>query len=270
MLRLTTLLLAATLAAAQQPPAINQDDNARKAREILEQSLKALGGDAFLTYRDMHSEGRLHSVNRHGQPSIGIPFFRTWVWPDKERLEFFKDKEWVVIHSGEQGWETTFRGTRAETEEELAEFRRRRDFSLENIYRVWLQQPNTALFYDGLSLAEAKEVHKVTLMTASNQAVTLFIDSKSFLPVQKSFTWRDPKTRDRNEDSELYGNYHLVQGIQTPHIITRSRNGSMTSQRFVKSVRYNQGFPASLFAATVTIEPGQYTRKLQEQERPKE
>ena len=36
----------------------------------------------------------------------------------------------------------------------------------------------------------------------------------------------------------------------TSHIITRIKNGEMTSERFLTSITYNQGLPDSMFVAT--------------------
>ena len=44
-----------------------------------------------------------------------------------------------------------------------------------------------------------------------------------------------------------------MQGIQTPMSLVRNRNGEMTSQRFITSVTYNNGFPATMFQPTGRI-----------------
>ena len=60
---------------------------------------------------------------------------------------------------------------------------------------------------------------------------------------------------ERDLEEELYGNYHLVQAIQTPFDSTRLHNGEVTRQRYVNQVRYNTGLADSLFSATVTYDP---------------
>ena len=75
---------AAAQAAEQEPsnppssadvPAIPVDkENARKAKELLDQAVQALGGQAYLNVRDMQQSGRTYSFH-HGRPtSNGIQF----------------------------------------------------------------------------------------------------------------------------------------------------------------------------------------------------
>jgi hypothetical protein len=232
-----------------------KDANAQKAANLLQQCIAALGGQAFLSLQDSEQQGRGYTFY-HGQPrDVGAPFWRSWKWPDKERVELTKKRDIVFIHNGDNGYEITFRGTAAEQSEPLTDFLRRRHFSLENVLRVWLSQPGTALFYDGTAVAERKPAEVVSIFNAQNEQVTVYIDKITLLPVQKTFTWRDPKEHDRIEETEIYDAYKDVQGVKTPHNLTRKRNGEMLSQRFVDSVRYNLGLADSLFDAKVTWDP---------------
>jgi hypothetical protein len=46
-----------------------------------------------------------------------------------------------------------------------------------------------------------------------------------------------------------------VQGIWTPHSITRYFNGETTQQRFITTASYNLKLPDSAFEAAVTYDP---------------
>jgi hypothetical protein len=257
-MRLAVTLLLAGALLAQNPPtsappassAVSpspQDDNARKARALLEQTIQALGGSAYLNYQDMYQEGRYSSFYE-GRPSgVGNVFARYWKWPDKERLEMFNNKEWVVLYVGDQGYDTTFRGTRLVDREDLADYLHRRDHSLEVVLRRWLPDPGTALFYEGSALVELKPVEKVSLINSANDSVTLYLDAYSHLPIKKTYQVRDPVTRLRDEEGEIYDHYKLIQGIQTPVSLVRLHNGQMTRQLFVRKVQYNLGTSDALF-----------------------
>ncbi len=262
------IVLITTLARAQVPsapsrpggsstPTANiavpqQDANAQKAAELLKQCIAALGGQAYLTLQDMEQQGRTYSFY-HGEPnSVGAPFWRFWKWPDKERVEFTKRRDVAVVHNGDEGFEITFKGTAPEEPQPLADFLRRRHYSLENVLRTWLPKPGTALFYDGAAVAEQKPADAVSIINAENEQVTLYLDVNTHLPIKKTFSWRDPKDRERNEEVEIYDNYRPVQGIMTPYSISRKRNGEMTNQRFINSVVYNQGLSDTFFAAKAT------------------
>lgn len=249
---LSSLLLGALLAQNPKPatPAAanpSADANSRQARALLDQMIDALGGQAYLGYRDLYQEGRTHRFYEGRPQDVGAPFFRYWHWPNQERTEYFKQRDWVVIYTGDQGYDTTFRGTRLVDADDLTAYLHRRDHSLEVVLRRWLAEPGTALFYEGPALVDQKPVQTVSLITSSNDSVTLYIDAYSHLPVRKTYLVRDPVSRERDEEAESFDHYRLVQGIMTPFSILRYRNGEITRQFFLKKVQYNLGVSDALF-----------------------
>jgi hypothetical protein len=258
------VLISATLAA--QPaaaPENPQEANIKRARALLDQALEALGGQAYLSVVDMQTEGRTYSFYKGRQRGVGTRFWRFWRWPDKDRIELTKQRDVIYIHNGDQGFETTFHGTRPEAAKDLKEYLRRREYSLERMLRVWLNEPGVALFYDGVAVAENKPAEQVTVSTANGQVQTLFLDKFTSLPIAKSYIVRDPETRERSEELESYDNYHLVQGVNTPLTITRKIDGEMANQRFLTRVVYNSGVADSLFTARITYDPDANKRQNQ-------
>jgi hypothetical protein len=167
----------------------------------------------------------------------------------------------VYINVGDKGYEITYKGTSAQEPEQLADYNRRHRHSLEVVLRQWLNQAGVALFYDGPAVAEQKPADSVTILTADNDAVTLFLDTHTHLPIKKSFEWRDPRDRLKNVEVEIFDNWRLEQGIMTPHSLLRSHNGDITNQRFITNVRYNVGMPDSMFQTTITYDPNQKPTK---------
>ncbi len=237
-----------------------EDPGVRKAKDLLARMVQALGGDAYLNIQDMSYSGRTYGFSRGEPAGTGALFWAFWKWPDKERIELTKQRDWIIINNGDKGYEITFRGTSAEEPEVLEDYLRRRHYSLAQVLRVWLKQPGIAYFYEGTASAERKPALQITLMNTQNEGVTLYIDQDTFLPIKKTFTWRDPKTRDRNEESEIYDNYRNVQGIMTPFSTTRQKNGLNTNQRFMNEVKYNQNLPESLFSADATVPAKKQTK----------
>ena len=94
------------------------------------------------------------------------------------------------VYNGDQGYEITYKGTAAQDPTGMADYLRRREYSLDWVLRRWLNEPGVALFYDGPAIAEQKQAEQVTIMNARNEAVTLFIDPATHLPIKKSFSWR--------------------------------------------------------------------------------
>ena len=254
----STFLLLTALTFAQGAPSDAPDqttssipvdqENVRKAKGVLDQGIQALGGEAYLNWKDMTAEGRGYSFH-HGEPnSLGTVFWRFKKFPDKERVELTKKRDVIEIYNGDKGYEITYKGVRNQDEkDELAPYLRRRHYSLDLVLRQWLNQPGIALFYEGQTVAAQKETDQVTVMNSKNEAVTLNFDINSHLPVKKSFVWRDPIDKQRNVEEEIYDNYRLTQGIMTPYDVTRTFNGDMASQSFLTNATYNQNLSDTMF-----------------------
>ena len=238
-----------------QPPADSGarqagDANAQKAKALVQQTIQALGGDAYLKITDIEQEGR-SSGFYHGNPSGSTaPFWRFIKFPDKERVELTKQRDWVILYVGNEGYEITFRGTKPLDPKDLKEYLQRREYSLDTVLRTWVQAPDAAFFYEGEGFADNRQVDNVTIMNAKDEAVTISIDHANHLPLKKSFQVRNPEDRQLDQEDEIYGNYRAEQGFNTAHTITRLKNGETTSERFVSKVIYNQGLPDSMFVAT--------------------
>ena len=252
-----SLLVAQVSSAPTQAPAARTqtvDPTLAKAKSLLNQTIQALGGEAYLHYADVTQEGRTNGFY-HGQPTGGTaPFWRFFKFPDKERVELTKQRDWIVIHNGGRGTETTFHGTRPEDEDANREYKLRDQYSMENVLRNWLNAPGTVLFYDGQGFTDNHQVEKVTIANAANQQETFFLDISSHLPIRKSFSVRDPKYKEKDTYSDIYSEYRLIQGIQTPMVITRMKNDEMVSQRFLSKVVYNNGLKDDLFVPPTAIQ----------------
>ena len=222
--------------------------NAEKAKAVLNQAIKALGGDAYLNWRDVTQEGRGYSFHHGEANSAGILFWRLRKFPDKERVELTKKRDVIEIYNGDKGYEITYKGIRnMDHKDELDPYLRRHRYSLDIVLRQWLNQPGVALFYEGQTVAAQKETDQVTIMNAQNEAVTLNFDINSHLPVKKSFSWRDPADQQKNVEDEIFDDYRPIQGIMTPFNDTRLFNGEMAAQSFFTDAKYNQNLSDSLF-----------------------
>jgi hypothetical protein len=285
MYRLVAILLLCTLGAAQTAPTpapqtapavkLNDSDNARQARALLDQTIQIMGGQAYLTYENRSETGRYYPLHHGRTESTGIPYNYYVEYPDKDRFEVIHTKEIhilpgtidvghikvknkfdiVLIHNGDKGYETTFKGTAAQDKLDLENYLRRRQHSLEYVFRKWIHDPNVAMFYDGQSVVDGKETEGITLLNSQNDSVSVYLDQNTHYPVKISYSWRDPKDKQKNVEDEVYDSYKLVQGIWTPHSITRYFNGETSQQRFVTTASYNLKLPDSMFEAAVSYDP---------------
>jgi hypothetical protein len=269
MKRTALLLLLSTVAFCQTTPSAPQtsspipvdQQNADKARSLIDQGIQALGGDAYLNIRDITQEGRTYTLHNGESEGTGILFWRFYKYPDKDRIELTKQRDVIYIYRGDEGFEVTYKGTRAEDPKTVKDYVRRKNFALDWVLREWLKQPGIALFYEGPTVAAQKDAQQVTIMNAQNEGVTLFFDSNTHLPIKKSYSWRDPTDKERNVEEEIYDNYRPVEGIMTPFSVTRMYNGAMANQRFLHSIRYNTGVSDSLFSVNITSDAKKDPRK---------
>jgi hypothetical protein len=239
----------------------NDLENSRKARALLDQAIQALGGQAYLNIHDMQQEGRTYSFH-HGQPtSNGVLFWRFVEFPDKERIEVTKQRDVAYLYVGDKGYELTFKGPHAVEKKDLEEYLRHRRFSLDTVLRTWTNDPGVAFFYDGNALAGNLPAQRITLINAKNEAVSLFFDIDTHLPIKKSHTWRDPVDKERNLEEEIFDNYRQVQGVMIAWGFTRYFNGDMQSQRFASAVRINQGLNEAMFDPNSGYDPNKVPGK---------
>jgi hypothetical protein len=285
--RLFLVLLLCALGGAQTAPTpappqpgaqpavnMNDSDNARQARALLEKTIEALGGQPYLTYENRVEEGRYYPLYHGRTNSTGIPYRYYVEYPDKDRFEVLRMKDihiipgeidiggvkskkvdLALIHNGDKGYEVTYKGTAAQEPLDLENYLRRRQHSLEWIFRKWIRDPNVAFFYDGIAVVDGKATEGVTLLNGQNDSVSVFLDQNTHYPIKISYSWRDPKDKQKNVEEEIYDSYKLVQGIWTPHSITRYFNGETSQQRFINTASYNLKLPDSMFEAAVTYDP---------------
>jgi len=248
-------------AAATGPAVPGDQDNARKARALLDQAIQALGGQTFLSIHDREEEGRTYSFH-HGQPtSNGVLFWRFVEYPNKERIEVTKQRDVAYVYVGDNGYEITYKGPHPVEKKDLEDYLRRRRFSLDTLLREWINDSAVALFYDGNALAGNLPAQQITLINAKNEAVSLYFDVETHLPIKKKYTWRDPVDKERNVEEEIYDNYRLLQGVMTAYGFTRYFNGDMQTQRFVSSAHYNQGLNEAMFDPHSGYDPNKSSGK---------
>jgi len=232
---------------AKNAPISPEQENIRKARELIEQGIEALGGQAYLNLRNKQEQGRTYSFY-HGRPSSnGVQYWRFIEYPDKERIELTPQRDIAQIFVGNKGYEVTYKGPREIEKKDMDDYLRRKRFSLDTILRTWVNDPTVALFYDGGALAGNLAAQKVTLINSKNEAVSLFFDIDTRLPIMKSYSWRDPADNEKNTEEESYNGYRVVQGVNTYFGFTRYYNGDMQSERFINSASYDQELNPAMF-----------------------
>lgn len=227
--------------------------NQQKARTMVDQMIQALGGQTYLTVEDYYAEGRSGSF--HNESLVGSSlFYRFWKWPDKDRIEVTKQRDIVQLYVGDQAYEITYKGIRPldpQKEERLRQAIIRRHYTLENVLRNWLKEPGILLLDEGPSISEGHMAEKLTIINSKNESVTILVDPETHLPLEKRFSTRDPRYRERDEEALIYGDWKVFQGINTPRMTVTKRNGETTSQQIILNITYNIHPSDALFDPTV-------------------
>src|SRR6202162_4720617 len=100
------------------------DESAAKAKQVLQQVIAALGGQAYLNVRDTQCDGRAAQFGT-AETLTGFTLFRDlWLLPDKNRVEYLSKGEhtilgflmgaddllithggaMITVYSGKEGW----------------------------------------------------------------------------------------------------------------------------------------------------------------------
>jgi hypothetical protein len=243
----------------------------QRGRKLLDEMLEALGGNAWLNRRNLQERGHLARFFRGAPTGIVIDFTATHQFPTASRMEaqrigFITDKsiifpgkkiDIVQIWTAGKGYEVTYKGEAELPKDQVADFYRRQDHSIESIYRTWLKAPDVMVVAEGTTMVERRLADKVTILSANNDAVTVDMDSTTHLPLRRTFEWRNETFKDHDEDAEEYADYHTIQGLPTALTITRYHNGDMASQTFLLKVEYDVDIPADNFNPEVLLKKKQ-------------
>ena len=231
--------------ALSQVPAVNAE-SAAKAQELFEQAVGALGGTAFRDAKSSRLEGRIYGFRQGGLAGMAqaVQYVR---FPDQVRQEYGRNKEEIQIFNGDKGWTVDINGAKPLTDEETKAHRETESLSAFHILRYRLGEEGSIVEYAGRDFWENREVDLVRFIDGENRAVTFWLDRASHLPVRTVRVRRDPKTRERIEETEYLSNYFTRNGIATPRRIVRERNGTRIFEAVIQEVQYNLPFQDSLF-----------------------
>jgi hypothetical protein len=253
------------------PPKVAGETQDQRGRKLLDQMLEALGGDAWLNRKNVKELGHLARFFRGAPTGIVVDFTATRQFangdrPDAQRVGYITDKSMILpgkkidivqIWANNTGHEVTYKGNATLPQEQIDDYYRRQDHSIESIFRVWLKAPGVMVVAEGSTMVERRLTERVSILSANNDAVTLDIDASTHLPRRRTFETRNPKFKDIDEDAEEYDDYHTIQGLPTSFTITRYHNGDMASQTFFSKIEYDVDLPPGTFDPNVLLKKKQ-------------
>ena len=257
------MLLLACAAAGMAQPAD------QRARRVVDNAVAALGGEKFLAMADRTESGRAYSFYREELSGLSIAKIYTRYLTVaqgksgqelgvREREAFGKNEDSGVLFREDGGWEITFRGAKDLPKDR---FERYRDTTLRNIFyilRQRLNEPGMIFESRGADVFENQPVEIVDITDSQNRVVTVYFHQSTKLPVRQVYSWRDPKTKERDEEVTRFSRYRDVgEGVQWPHEIMRERNGEKVYEIFSESVVINRDLTDNLFSVPAAGETTQ-------------
>jgi hypothetical protein len=246
-----------------------------RAKELLMQSITALGGDKFLKMASRQESGRIYGFYRQQLSGLSKAEILTRYTdsytpkalklPFQERVNLLNKKNKVdywLLFDGEDRQEVTFRGARPMPKSQVFRFR---ESNLGNplfILRFRLNEPDLELRYLRSDVVDNIPVERLELYfgaDAKTITLTLFRDTK--LPLNSVHTWRNPLTKLAIEERIILGNYRDADGVKWPFNFVRERDGEKDYELFADEVKINPGFEAKMFEI-----PGKMARLKRENE----
>lgn len=219
-----------------------------RASQMLDQTLQALGGQAFLNIKTLTSHGRAFSISDGA--TEGFVVFDSWVeFPDKRRLAygFGKNKPILLINNGDEAWELDNMGTTDQLPAQVRNWKLATYYSLENLFRLHLHDPGTLIQAGGVDFVDNLPVQIIDMFDPRRAHITLYVNQQTHLPVRIAYRVQNPKTQDWDDYADDYSDYEPVQGIATPMHIMRLVNDQRVAETFRNSAKYNESYPAEYF-----------------------
>src|SRR5215472_1855150 len=171
---------ASAIPSAQGVPQAGNEE--QRGRTLLDQMVKALGGDAWLNRHDMQASGRTASFfhNEANPYVIEYDYWRRFPasgQPEAERLGFLTDKSMIFpgkkidvvqIWTPTNGYEVTYKGKGELPKEQVEDYVRRKNHSIETVINTWLKAPGVMVISEGTSMVMRRIADKVTVLSANN------------------------------------------------------------------------------------------------------
>jgi hypothetical protein len=219
-----------------------------QARQMLDRTIQALGGQAFLNAKSLTSRGRVFFFQDGA--TAGLEPYQSWMqYPDKRRFSYGKTKPVILINNGDKGWELDRYGLIAQPDQQLQGWILSTRYSIDNLLRLRINEPGVLIQVGKMDFVDNVPTQGLEITAPGGISVRLDLHRQTFLPTRISYRIRNVKEDAWDEYSSAYSDYKSFDGIQTPMHIYRSLNGERVGETFLNYAHYNEDYPASYFIA---------------------
>jgi len=255
-MRLMGGALAAVVAAASLEA---QVADAKKGRELMEQCLAALGGEAFRKMRDRVQTGRAYQFYQEELRGLAVVtyYLRYDFAPSspepgwlgiRERRDFGKNRDYSALFADGKGYDITFRGARPYPESYMQQYRERVRRDVFYILKYRLEEPGMIFEWTGTEVLDLQPTDAVRITDADNQVLTVYLLKSNRLPMRQEYVRRDPKTRETFRERGHYSKYRATAGVTLPWVTLLERDGEKIFEMFVETMEVDKGLEESVFA----------------------
>jgi len=214
---------------------------------VVEQAITALGGAAYLSVRDTTRTGRLATFDNKEELGGYSSFVDYTKLPDKNRTEYYKKRNIIQVRTSDGGWDMDRGGVLDAPADDVENYKDGLLKDLDYLFRFRMKEEGLSFRYNGVDVLDLKRVEWVEVSDRQRRTIRIAFDVNTHLPMRAVFTSRDPKTREREEETVFFANFHRVEGVMTALQEWRERNGRKFYQVFFDDYKYNTGLDDSLF-----------------------
>ena len=254
--------------AAQNPDTMMPEQSEAKGKEIIRELIAGLGGPGYTDVRESECSG-LRSLFGHSGDLTGYINFNDFrQYPDKARIEYSRKGRntillsligldgldfahggvVVALYNGDRGWSYDRSGVSELPVTSVTDFQESAKRSVDNLLRFRLKEPGLAIRFGGSDTVDLRQVDWVEINDSEGRKYRLAVNRSTHLLDRVVVSTEDTENQQVNDDTTIYTNYQLKNGVWTPMQYTKEHNGRRAAQFFLDSCRYNPGFPQDLFS----------------------
>lgn len=215
-----------------------------RGKRVIDRCIQALGGDAFRQLPGhLQTGSAYHFYNDQISGLSPAKIYTKYLeagapFREVQRQVFGKKDDDVVLLSGTEGWEITYRGAEPIPADQIEQFRENLMTNVFYILRARLNEPNIGLFGKGADVVENQPVEVVDIYDNDNRSTTVWIHSSTWLPVRQLVKPWNPIYKERRDEMTRFTKYgDAGGGVMWPRTIQRERDGEKVYQLFMDSVK---------------------------------
>ena len=227
---------------------IRPQTQSEAADRKIQKTIKAFGGQAFLTWKDFYGEGRMYILRTSGQS--WTKFWEYYKWSGKSRVNLDKKENALAdIYNLDEGkgWSYEYGKVKDKTPAEVRDFRLGEKRNLSNLFRDRWKEPGVKVFYYGPNdIDSLKPLEALEFIDVENYSVTVYYEEGNPVPFKLTYKERNPDGIVL-EKSEQFFRWFKYNGILTPLRVEYYTNDTEAGLLEYSLVQYNVGMPDSLF-----------------------